>query len=66
MTVMDDPVLGVECPGCEHRTVVYNGNYWCGECGWRHTPPGSPSHDPEEAGRLLAGLRRYRERKSRV
>ena len=31
---MNDLVIGQSCPKCGHRSVVYNGNYWCERCTW--------------------------------
>jgi ribosomal protein L37E len=29
-----DLVQRASCPRCGRKSVLYNGNYWCHECGW--------------------------------
>ena len=27
-------VRGIDCPRCGEEDVLYNGNYFCAQCGW--------------------------------
>ena len=53
MSSGDRPVVGADCPGCGQRSVVYNGNYFCGDgCGWA-MDQNDPMYRPEEDRRIL-------------
>lgn len=50
--------VGVACPKCHVEAVVYNGGYWCSECGWR--PPVQTGRATKLGTELLAGCIRGR------
>jgi len=38
-------VVGVKCPKCKRKSILYNGNYFCGGCSWAMSERRSRSND---------------------
>lgn len=51
-TGIGELIIGAKCPNCK-QSVVYNGNYFCGnDCGWA-MDQNDPEHRPPEDREIL-------------